>query len=54
MEELKHRLRVAEAQAHCTISMAQTEADLGVSSRLCLLSPGGAGDLAWRLRVGLL
>lgn len=42
MEELKHRLRVAEAQARCAISMAQTEADLGVSSRLCLLSPGVA------------
>lgn len=35
MEELKHALVVAEPQA--CLSTAQTEADLGLSSLLCLL-----------------
>lgn len=35
------------------VSTEQTEADLGISSLPCLRSPGGAGDLAWRLRVGV-
>lgn len=50
MEELKHAFVVAEPQG--CLSTALTEADLGLSSLLCLLFPGGAGDLAWRLRVG--
>lgn len=35
-------------------STPQAEAHLALSSLLCLLPPGGAGGLAWRLCVGVI